>query len=216
MNRTGNEVHISAKAVPKDDAEIRWRQRERRERGNVYFITDGVAVKIGFSTFVPSRLDGLQGAHHAELRVIAQFIGSPSDEQALHQKFRHLRLRGEWFQPNPEIDAFIAELETARRLIENLQTTIRGVVRGEHRPLLLKSEISTQCQRMLGWLDKNEKDFPPELAKLAKWARMGIWVWQHNPKNQHIPNCQKHLAEDVAPFVTAHAKWKAERPQRKG
>jgi hypothetical protein len=62
-----------------------------------YFIRAGVSgpIKIGVATNVDHRLASLQTGHYQKLTVIRLIRGNA--ERALHRKFAHLRIRGEWF-----------------------------------------------------------------------------------------------------------------------
>lgn len=90
---------------------------ERLPRGNadrlgyVYFVTDGNAVKIGFSEIPSQRIADLQSSCPAKLERLALIKGSIRDEQALHRKFHALRLHGEWFTLTPELRSQIAMLQ---------------------------------------------------------------------------------------------------------
>lgn len=80
--------------------------------GRVYFLTDGEAIKIGYSGAPNLRLRDLQGAHHRELRLLAWITGTVENERAIHRQFAHLNVRGEWFRPEPDLVAFVKEIET--------------------------------------------------------------------------------------------------------
>jgi hypothetical protein len=75
--------------------------------GDVYFISDGESVKIGWSGAPPIRMKRLQSEHQRPLTIIGKVPGTTDDERAAHKKFSHLRLDGEWFKPEPELMAFI-------------------------------------------------------------------------------------------------------------
>lgn len=86
-------------------------RREYRDHGWVYFIDDGEAIKIGFSVSPQHRLIALQTGHPRALKVIGRVSVKVIGENAIHRKFRHLRVRGEWFRPDPELLAFIEEVQ---------------------------------------------------------------------------------------------------------
>lgn len=73
-----------------------------------YFIqsVDGGPIKIGRSTKAAllGRLGSIQTGNPERLRVTHTLRGD--QERALHWRFRHLRLEGEWFLPDPELVAF--------------------------------------------------------------------------------------------------------------
>jgi len=77
----------------------------------VYLIRQGESgpIKIGTSTDVESRLASLQTANPEPLHLLRTFDGDERIERAIHGRFAHLRLRGEWFKPGAELLAFAAE-----------------------------------------------------------------------------------------------------------
>jgi len=79
--------------------------------GVVYFLRCGETgpVKIGWSgSMTLSRIRSLQTAHYEDLTVIGYIVGGRSVEGAWHKRFRLFRIRGEWFEPAPELLAAIA------------------------------------------------------------------------------------------------------------
>lgn len=84
----------------------------RTERACVYFAQagDGGPVKIGFSRSGPGRIKDLQIACPWDLRLIGVMAADGMDaERRLHQRFASARIRGEWFEPTPELLAFVAD-----------------------------------------------------------------------------------------------------------
>ncbi|MEN9924059.1 MAG: hypothetical protein RL268_185 [Pseudomonadota bacterium] len=81
-------------------------------RPSVYFVRSGKhgPIKIGFANTVRSRLHALRTAHHEELILLATMAGGAVQEQRMHEKFAHLRLRGEWFSPDEDLLCFIESL----------------------------------------------------------------------------------------------------------
>lgn len=74
--------------------------------GTVYFARVGELIKIGWTSNLSPRMSHL----HADA-VLFTRPGTRHDEKALHAMFNHLLVRGrEWFRPDPELLAFIAEL----------------------------------------------------------------------------------------------------------
>jgi hypothetical protein len=73
--------------------------------GFVYFIRAGRmrAIKIGWANDAEARLAALQTASHHKLHLIGYLPGSHADEQEWHDRFRSLRIRGEWFNLTDEI-----------------------------------------------------------------------------------------------------------------
>lgn len=80
----------------------------RRSR-MIYFIQSGTGpIKIGFTKEdARARLRDLQCANPEKLHLRAAFEGTRNDEKVLHAKFKHARIRGEWFWPIKELQDVI-------------------------------------------------------------------------------------------------------------
>lgn len=80
----------------------------------VYFITaekENFPIKIGISESHKLRFGAMQVSLPYLIKVLAILpTKDPMFERRLHQRFQHLRLRGEWFEQTPEINSYIAEL----------------------------------------------------------------------------------------------------------
>lgn len=76
-------------------------------KGRVYFMADGEEVKIGFSIHPPKRMAQIQLSRTGELKILLAIPGTPDDEQQMHDRFAHLRIRGEWFRMTDELKGFI-------------------------------------------------------------------------------------------------------------
>jgi hypothetical protein len=61
-----------------------------------YFVSDGFALKIGKAKSVIDRIARLQTGNPNKLRAIAVIGGD--HEKALHRRFRHNSVSGEWFR----------------------------------------------------------------------------------------------------------------------
>lgn len=74
----------------------------------IYFIgpKDG-PIKIGKAKNVKARLSGIQTGHPEDLYVWGVMLANERVESALHNKFKHLSLRGEWFRRDKELIDFI-------------------------------------------------------------------------------------------------------------
>jgi hypothetical protein len=71
----------------------------------IYFIQappDG-PVKIGYAAHPHLRLAALQVASAEPLELLAWLEGDRNLERAAHAHFADSRLRGEWFEPTPEL-----------------------------------------------------------------------------------------------------------------
>ena len=86
---------------------------ERASSGKVHYVyfilnRDSNAIKIGRARDIQKRLAALQTASPAELELLKAVqvrtgFQSQQLEVILHSKFRHLRIRGEWFRAEPEL-----------------------------------------------------------------------------------------------------------------
>lgn len=85
-------------------------RRVRDAQRFVYFIQCDDAVKIGIAVNVASRFMGIQVGSLKPLTLLAAVAGGFPEERAVHRRFAHLRVRGEWFSAAPELLTFIADL----------------------------------------------------------------------------------------------------------
>lgn len=79
---------------------------EAKATGWVYFVRIGDLVKIGFSTQPDRRMKALRPSEVMHLEP-----GTMADERRCHLAFDHLRVEGELFRPEPDLLAFIADLQ---------------------------------------------------------------------------------------------------------
>lgn len=94
-----------------------------------YFIqagTDG-PVKIGVAQDVEKRIKELQTGCPDDLRLIGRIQGNCESE--LHKRFSQFRLRGEWFNPDIRLLAFIVENAESCGQVEGLIVAARNVIR---------------------------------------------------------------------------------------
>ena len=77
----------------------------------VYLIQVGEdgPIKIGHANDPWRRLSELQTSNPTPMRLLALLDGEEAEEAALHLRFQGLRIRGEWFDPSPELTALAAE-----------------------------------------------------------------------------------------------------------
>lgn len=94
------------KSVPHDAEEaaalgvLRDKRAQRQHKiGFVYCITDGTAVKIGYSLKPEARVAELQTGNPRRLRLLASMIGTELTEKALHVKYLRHNVLQEWFRP---------------------------------------------------------------------------------------------------------------------
>ena len=83
----------------------------------IYFIREGIEgrIKIGYSVEPTKRLKQLQTGSSTRLHLLTVVPGDRSDETVIHTRLRRFRGEGEWFAPEPEVFAVIAELEARAR-----------------------------------------------------------------------------------------------------
>lgn len=80
--------------------------------GYVYFITDGINIKIGFTSKpIIKRLKQLQTGHDKQLYILGYIQGDKNVETDLHKRFHKERIRynGEWFAPSDYLLNYINE-----------------------------------------------------------------------------------------------------------
>lgn len=108
--------------TPEEMAALKWEEKRCRLRSappkkenptppSVYFMQSqaGGLIKIGWAYCPKKRLHDVQLMSPVKLKILATIAGSIHDESALHQKFKHLRRYGEWFEPAPELLDFIGK-----------------------------------------------------------------------------------------------------------
>jgi hypothetical protein len=84
----------------------------------VYFVQESGAgaIKIGTTKNVSTRVREMAVGTPHLLAVLAVIEGNRNTEQALHRRFRHARIRGEWFRPVPELLDYIASIKNRVRV----------------------------------------------------------------------------------------------------
>lgn len=85
-----------------------WAEREKQGPSRVYFMRHDRLIKIGYSMNPRKRALALAGAI-----ILATEPGARTREAQLHAEFGHLRVRGEWFSPGPDLIAYINRLRKA-------------------------------------------------------------------------------------------------------
>lgn len=74
----------------------------------VYFIrANNKHIKIGYSKCPIDRAKSLQTGSPVKLHIQATMNGDSKTESGLHEMFKHLRAKGEWFRYTDEIKWFI-------------------------------------------------------------------------------------------------------------
>lgn len=70
------------------------------------FMPDGL-IKIGSSSFPPSRLVSLLSWSPVPLEIVATIPGDATLERRIHGLLRESRSHSEWFHPTPEVEAVV-------------------------------------------------------------------------------------------------------------
>ena len=85
------------------------KKRARRNKGWIYFVQAGPdgPIKIGWTVDPQMRLAQLQTGSHIRLFILGAIEGSSAGESALQRQWSEYRIRGEWFEPTPEIIEFV-------------------------------------------------------------------------------------------------------------
>ena len=92
-------------------------QRRHLAQGYVYLISDGTAVKVGYSTKPEARVNELQTGNPRDLILLAKKEGDESVEAMLHTRFIDDNLILEWFRPStPLLQWFGVRWDADRRL----------------------------------------------------------------------------------------------------
>lgn len=77
----------------------------------IYFIREADGpVKIGVAKNPRERIATLQCGNPRPLEIVGVWRGYHFEERQLHERFEHLRLAGEWFEPTDELLAYIAAI----------------------------------------------------------------------------------------------------------
>lgn len=79
----------------------------------VYFVQGETIplIKIGIAKNFGLRFSSLQTGSPDTLRILAVIPGSREKEIELHKRFSRLRVRGEWFRPEPELLNYIESIK---------------------------------------------------------------------------------------------------------
>lgn len=76
--------------------------------GFVYFIKAGTEfVKIGYTKEVKGRLSSITVSSPLPISLIGVIEGGVKKEKEIQRKFKHFRVRGEWFDLSSELKEFI-------------------------------------------------------------------------------------------------------------
>jgi hypothetical protein len=112
----------------------RWRSSNRTappSKGEwcyLYIVEGGRGFKIGRTTNPTKRLKGLQVGSDHPLKLVATAPIHATLETLIHERFAHLRIGGEWFEPNAELRAFIADIQAGANPLRWVWDDLKPVV----------------------------------------------------------------------------------------
>lgn len=119
----------------------------------IYFLQmrTGGPIKIGYAESASRRIRQLQTGNPTSLICLSLIEGTEENEAQIHERFRHLHARGEWFRPTKELRNYISTLEsvvelkairpTGRQLRTRMPDCITQTVR-------LPNEMLSQVDRL--------------------------------------------------------------------
>lgn len=99
---------------------IRWRWADIRKAmgwgsspprpaqpGDIYFVSSGQFIKIGYTTDIVARIRTLQNGSPSRLVLLGIMPGTMREEAALHAKFTNAKVHGEWFRATSRLRGWI-------------------------------------------------------------------------------------------------------------
>lgn len=94
-------------------AELEQQRRNRQRYVYALQAVNGGAIKIGCSQNPTARLSQLQGSTPTTLQLLATMAGDYTTEKGFHDRLAAHRVKGEWFNPTPEVLAVVDEIRNA-------------------------------------------------------------------------------------------------------
>lgn len=115
------------------NAERYQRKRKRAVLGQVYFITDGEFIKIGFSTNPEDRLRSIQTGYSRPLSLLGVIHHQTQhDERIYHVAFKESRVRGEWFRFDEKIVNHLRKIEARQNTPREVAARARARRQFDH------------------------------------------------------------------------------------
>lgn len=155
-------------------------------------------VKIGFSRTPEIREKTLQ-SEEPELFFEHVFPGDRSHEEALHRKYAHRRLRGEWFELTPED---VSEIVDALRPVEEVETIQSREYLATQVARFLPFMTDDQCGIISGALHQMERGEAPALMTEAQVNFAKKFVRE---------DALGSASEEILALIEPLAKWAADR-----
>jgi len=112
-----SKIRTGRRLVDSQDRQKREKVKRDKESGifGVYFLkleNSEPFIKIGFSTNIPERVRNIRQQMPYPIACIAIIPGADSyDERDLHNRFKDLKVKGEWFRPGERLLTFIDGLQ---------------------------------------------------------------------------------------------------------
>lgn len=80
--------------------------------GCIYALEQGdrEAIKFGFSRSLHTRLNTIRTASSSPVKLLAHYPATHAEERRLHKQLQKFRLKGEWYDPAPEIMAIVERM----------------------------------------------------------------------------------------------------------
>jgi hypothetical protein len=127
-------------------------------------------IKIGTTTnWARDRISALQTGNPVEMQLIVWIPGGEETEAAMHERFAHLRIRGEWFKPGLALLQFIDDVEKG---VVRAKTIARDRNRPEPLPERTperQAEVEAGARSILIAMGmRSPDDSPPIVAPLSK------------------------------------------------
>ncbi len=94
-------------------------KKDTPKMGYIYFFESSLTglIKIGYSNNLRRRKKEIEALQGGEVNLLRAIQTLPKYEKYIHERFNHLKTKGEWFKPDQEILFYIKKLRTE----ENIQ-----------------------------------------------------------------------------------------------
>lgn len=126
----------------------------------LYLIESGDYYKIGYSINVKNRMHSYS-TNNPNYKLLDQCIGNETTERLLHEKLKHLRVKGEWFQKDPEVlsvwgfyKVICCEVSKSEEVLNSISDIIKN----------LKKEISSHIKT----ITKQEEEISELKSQLSQ------------------------------------------------
>lgn len=165
------------------------------------------AIKIGFTNNWAKRFEALRRGTHEKLSALLVIEGSVSDEKSLLTRFAAHRLRGEWFNPAPELLDLISSRQGDAIVFPPVKRRVRSQADhvAEHRERARKAAkimrdamASCDCEVVAQALDVR----PTYLSTLLSRCEAAIRFGRHSGSVERVLTTL--VRERIQPRRSAH------------